>query len=173
MHLHINHCFCTRSNHNDEDFYARYMVDINKLEYDDVDWDRLIVMGKALNQERLEWNQHMAEKCPEVYTESVIEEWAMVDCPALKPEIIEWLEENIKPQKDGEPGWAMGNDDYRSTVDYTLTLWFTRKNDARKFIREWSSFGKATSYFDYFACPVINLVLDTDTNKYRDRHQGD
>lgn len=95
----------------------------------------------------------------------------MVDCPTLKPEVIEWLNENIKPDKDGSPGWAIGNDDYRASCSYRLTLWFIRHPDAKKFIKQWSSFGKATSYFDYFKDPIINLVLDTETMKYRNRHE--
>jgi hypothetical protein len=172
MHHHINHCWCSESNHDDDSFYARNMVDINKLEQDEDDWDTLIETTRVLSQEQLMINRRLIEKYPDVYNEKQLNESsAYVDCPSLKPEVVEWLNENIKPSKDGSPGWAMGNEQYRIKQGYSLVLWFTRHPDARKFIKRWSSFGKATSYFDYFKSPVINLVLDTETMKYRNRHE--
>ncbi len=171
MHHHINHCWCSASHRDGGMFDSRNMVDINRLEADEADWDNLIEMSRVVSQERQEMMKGVFDKFPEVYdTEEKILEACRVDCPNLKPEIVEWLEQNIKPARDGSPGWAMGNDDYRANSSYSLTLWFIRHGDAKRFIKQWSSFGKATSYFDYFKDPIINLVLDTETMKYRNRH---
>ena len=129
----------------------------------------MIEITKVLSQERLESNKRMAETYPDMFTNEQLKNLAYVDCPTLKPEVVEWLNENINPQKNGAPGWAMGNDEYRSACRYRLTLWFIRHSDARKFIKHWSSFGKATSYFNYFKDPIINLELDTETMKYRNK----
>jgi len=174
MHHHINHCWCSASNHDDGTFDSRNMVDINKLEYDADDWDSLIEMTRVPSQERMDTIKRLSEQYPEMYdTEEKIAAHSLVECPMLKPEVIEWLNENIKPAKDGSPGWAIGNDEYRTVQSYNLTIWFIRHPDAQKFIKEWSSFGKATSYFDYFKNPIVNLVLDTTTMKYRNRHEDD
>ena len=167
MHHHINHCWCSRAQHNDECYDAPNMVSIDNLEkVDKDDWDNLIVTTKVIADEDVRVAEAMQEKYPDYKPYPK-------DCPMLKQEVIEWLNKNIKPQKDGEPGWAMGNDQYRVIQTYELTLWFQRRNDAKKFIRTWSKHKKATSYFNYFDDPITNLLLDTETGKYYNRHKDD
>jgi len=154
---------------------ASNMVDINQLEGDADDWERLVDVKRIVSEEELDTErsvaEHMKKKYPDIdYSEEQILEMSKRNCPFLKPGIVEWLDKNIKPQKNGEPGWSMGNEQYRILQSYKLTLWFQRRNDAKKFIRTWSSFGKATSYFNYFDDPITNLVLDLKTGKYHDRH---
>lgn len=164
MHHHINHCWCSSAQHNNETYDAPNMVSIDKLKDDKNDWDNLIATVKVISEEDVRIANLMQEKYPDYKP-------AKRDCPILKEEIISWLNENIKPQKDGEPGWAMGDDQYRVIQTYELTLWFQRRNDSKKFIRTWSKFKKATSYFNYFDDPITNLVLDTETNKYKNRFE--
>ena len=164
MHHHINHCWCSSAEHNGETYDAPNMVSINKLEeLDKAEWDNLIDTNGVVSEESVRIAEMMQEKYPDYKPHAS-------DCPTLKPEILAWLDENIKPQKNGEPGWAMGDDQYRVIQTYELTLWFQRRNDAKKFIKTWSKFKKATSYFDYFKDPIVNLLLDTETGKYYNRH---
>lgn len=164
MHHHINHCWCSESEHNNDFYDAPNMVDIDKLECDQDDWDKLITTKKVVSREDASIAESMSKKYPEYKAYPR-------DCPVLKEEVVDWLNENIKPQRNGEPGWAMGNDQYRVIQCYRLTLWFQRRNDAKKFMKTWSKYKKATSYFNYFDDPITNLVLDTETGKYKDRHE--
>jgi len=166
MHHHINHCWCSNAEHNNESYDAPNMVDIDRLEHDDEDWIKMIDIKQVVSQEKRNTFEGMKEQFPDMD----IERMAITDCPVLKNEVVDWLNENIKPQKDGEPGWAIGNDEYRLIQNYRLTLWFQRRNDAKKFIRTWSKYKKSTSYFNYFDDPITNLVLNLETGKHEDRH---
>jgi hypothetical protein len=81
----------------------------------------------------------------------------VAECPTLKPEVLAWLHENIKPPKspadlkEDQWGWAMGNPSYRIRGMIGLNLWFYRRSDAMAFIRTWSVYKKPTSYFNYFS----------------------
>lgn len=177
MHHHINHCWCSQSEHNDQSYDAPNMVEINRLEKDADDWSNLIDIKRVVGKEELELQQSIAESMTKrmgidaggFYTEEKIRELATRDCPILKEEIQQWLHDNIK-DKDGDQGWAMGNDDYRVVQSYQLTLWFQRRNDAKKFIKTFSKYNKATSYFNYLKDPIDNKLLNLETGKYYNRH---
>ena len=80
-------------------------------------------------------------------------EGTLRNTPHLKQEVIDWLNENVadnKQDKDQPQGWCMGTEFYRGRDQFGLTLWFYRRGDAMKFIKEWSSHTKPTTYFDYF-----------------------
>lgn len=89
----------------------------------------------------------------------------------LNPNIIEWLNENVKDFKnfDGtnvedineRKGWCIGNDEAISKND-EFTIFFKRELDALKFIREFSIFKEPIFYFDYFSDDRRNM----DLNKY-------
>ena len=89
----------------------------------------------------------------------------------LNPNIIEWLNENVKDFKnfDGtniedineRKGWCIGNDEAISKND-EFTIFFKRELDALKFIREFSIFKEPIFYFDYFLEDRRNM----DLNKY-------
>jgi len=170
MHHHINHCWCSHSNHDDDSYYAGHMVDIDLDNHDEEDWDKMIDTKDIVSQEKREMFERMNASSPELNIN--VESVSIVPCPVLKSEVVDWLNANIKLQKDGKPGWAMGNDEYRATERRRLTLWFQRKIDAKKFIRTWSKYKKATSYFNYLDNPITNLVLDIETGKYKPRHSN-
>ena len=174
MHHHINHCWCSESEHNGDYYDAPNMVEINKHESDADDWDSLVYIKRIVSKEDLEIQESVAEsmkeKYPEMnYSDEMVREMASKDCPFLKEEVQQWLSDNIK-QKGGEPGWAIGSEQYRLNQGYQITLWFQRRNDAKKFIKTFSKWKKSTSYFNYLKDPIINKVLDTETGKYHDRH---
>lgn len=170
MHHHINHSWCSASNYDDKHYDATNIVDIDRTDYDQDDWDKLIDVKMIVSLEELEIQKQVKARMEEGgYEYPDLMEMSKRNCPFLKQEIIDWLDANIKP-KDGEPGWAMGNDQYRIHQSYVLSLFFQRRNDAKKFIRTFSKYKKATSYFNYIDNPEKNLVLDIETGKYRNRH---
>lgn len=172
MHHHINHCWCSSTEHDGKTYDAPNMVEINRLESDEDDWDKLIDIKQMTCKEKLEMFERMIKINPDRYAHMDVEQMTLEDCPCLKSEVVEWLNENIKVQKNGETSWAIGNDEYRIIQNHQITLWFQRRNDAKKFIKVWSIYKKATSYFNYLADPIVNLVLDIKTNKYRNRHDS-
>ena len=172
MHLHINHCYCTKPCWENVDFYdSRYMVYIEESvnykhkeslneeneenEENEDDWGDLIYSKEFFNQEEYD---EAIEYYKSTDNREMVERFAklratMRDAPSLKKEVIDWLNENIKdnPKNKTQPqGWCMGNDNYRSTSLLSLTLWFYRRRDAMNFIKTWSSHKKPTTYLDYF-----------------------
>lgn len=84
----------------------------------------------------------------------------------LRPHVVDWLNNNIKSRKcdpTHPQGWAT----HECNRFNSIALGFHRRNDAMKFIREFSSLGKPvyrTQYFkDHFD------VYDPDTKKYKRR----
>ena len=69
----------------------------------------------------------------------------------LKPEVLLWLEENVKDStdkamKDHPKGWDIGSDEYRSRNFQQISIFFLRRRDAFAFIKRWSKY-KKTNYF--------------------------
>ncbi len=175
MHHHKNHMWCS-SSHWDGDVYdCRNAVDIDTLRgKDNEDWDKLIHMVDTVDEEALQWNREAIERNPDIFADETEEELlqrSSRSCPHLNQEVLDWLEETIKPQPDGTPGWCMGDDQYRLRTNYAFTLFFYRHYDAKKFIKRWSSYGKATSYVNYFEDKY--MVLDEETGKLRNRRDDE
>jgi hypothetical protein len=85
------------------------------------------------------------------------------EVPNLAPKVIEWLNENVldsSSDKKQPQGWAIGNEDYRANSHNSITLWFIRRGDAMKFIKEWSVHKKPTTFLNYFK------------DDYRELHEG-
>lgn len=171
MHIHINHCFCTDPCWGGEPYWSRYMVSVEKVvDYrhkkvnaldsdEEEDWNDILEFKDV-------WDQTEYENSKKLFSEIIkegeknrterIERHAEFDgmlrnVPHLKQEVIDWLNLNVKDnQKDQSKGWCMGTDTYNGSDKLSFTLWFYRRRDALKFIREWSSHTKPTTYFDYF-----------------------
>ncbi len=127
--------FCTRSNWDGGIFYVRNLVSI-----DGEDQKKLIIQ-KPLNDEK--------------------EPWRMTDI--LKPEVFNWLEENVKDERKGLKGWCCGNDDYNSGFNEGFSLFFYRRKDAKLFIKTWSIHKIATETYNQNT--YENKILDPKTNK--------
>lgn len=171
MHHHVNHCWCSKSVWDGKTYDATNMVSI-EVDADAVDFEALIYeKAVILEEEKQKFREFYAHHYPDLeITEDDLDRISTCHIFTLTPTVVQWLNENVKPQKSGEPGWATGNDTYRANDRSSLTLWFTRRSDAKKFIRTWSSYKKATSYFNYFDTPLTNVVLNLKTMKYENRH---
>jgi hypothetical protein len=173
MHHHVNHCFCTDAAHNNDFYDAENIVGMTKYEDSDKeDWENLVVYEKVVNEADKKMHEDFRRDHPEAFNPDIppfdSAEFFTRDTPTFKPEVFKWLKENIKDQ-DGEPGWAIGSDQYRVHNVLSLDLFFKRRNDAKKFIRTFSRYKKRTSYYNHF--DDTNLVLDLETGKYKNRHE--
>lgn len=71
---------------------------------------------------------------------------------SLKPEVLAWLEENVKNREDEEQpkGWCIGSPEYIAIDTLGFAIFFHRQTDARAFAKKWAKHGTFDSYFDYF-----------------------
>lgn len=80
----------------------------------------------------------------------------------LKPEVFDWLEENVKNQSKKLKGWCCGNKEYNSHSSEGFSLFFYRRRDALNFIKTWSVHKKPTETYNQNT--YVNKVLDEKTN---------
>jgi hypothetical protein len=193
MTYYANHSWCSKSCWNNKIFHSEAMVYFSKnitrpdilennsnveflTKLKNPDFENLTIEELLLNEE--EYN-----KTAEIFIENIskykkISEEEILKIkenlknsyfqlvPTLKPEIINWLNENIKDSKNPESeeiqdkkGWCIGNPAYR-TQEHGITIFFKRELDALKFIRTFSVFKEPIFYFDYFSDDRRNMDLN-------------
>jgi hypothetical protein len=179
MKYHTNHSWCNTSCWNNEQFDGKVMVifsehiDTDSIsEYDhqisDPDFWKLTEKKSFFDEEelqqRIKIEKEFAIEENKVFDEAKYIEraknWMTKESITLKPEVIQWLNKNIKDKtiknKDTQTpladlkGWAIGNDKYNSNQSHEIKVFFARQVDALKFIRKFSIFKLPTFYFDYF-----------------------
>jgi len=155
MRYFTNHCWCSDSIHGGC-FDCRFIVTIER-EVDVVDWPKIIDKVECFDQKNYEFRKDFFSSRREV-TDEWLMETSMKSSITLKPHVIEWLEANVK-----DKGWTIGSPVYNSANTLDLDVFFIRRRDAMKFIKEFSVHKKPTAYFDYFRDK--RMVLDTDTGK--------
>lgn len=132
MDILMNHCWCSDSNWGGM-YDCRVIVSIDmiakgKSYYDPLepDWINLIEEDDNFTfQDGAGFTQHGTQR--------------------LKPEVIQWLKDNVKDKR-----WAVGTDDYNSRNQISFTVFFQSSRDALKFIKRWSSHKNVVRYFNYF-----------------------
>jgi hypothetical protein len=80
----------------------------------------------------------------------------------LKPEVYQWLEENI-PNRNKVKGWAIGTDDYNSRNKLNFTFFFQSARDAERFIKRWSVIRRPYTKLNYFLNKRYKYNLSTKT----------
>ena len=101
------------------------------------------------------------------YLDNYLHKLSHVKSIFLKPEVIEWLNENVAPSTDAaradQPqGWACGNDVYCSHATHDIAIWFLRRADAMKFIKTFSQHKKPLMTYNqdtYKKCILTNGKL--------------
>lgn len=195
MTYHANHSWCSESCWNDKIFDSETMVyfsrritlpdilennkgiqvltDLKNPDFENLCIEELLLNEKEYNKtveiminnisKYKQLSEEEIEKIKEDFKESYFD---LV--PTLKPEIIDWLNENIEDVKNPESeeiqdkkGWCIGNNSYRAQAR-DITIFFKRELDALRFIRECSAFKEPVFYFDYFSDDRRNM----DLNKY-------
>lgn len=119
MEILINHCWCSDSNHGGV-YLCRCILSISRIE-----------KGKT-------------------YYDPPMEDWIRLlykheGVRKLKPEVFEWLSNNIPDDK-----WAVGTDAYNRLNELNFYIFFQSSRDALKFIKHWSVFKKPLHYLNYF-----------------------
>ena len=156
MHLHINHMFCTRPCWGKEAYWCRYLVSIERNDGKDYhdepekDWLNLTEQFDYYDEERYRENRGFASL--KNITDDVLKQMAIKKARRLKPEVLEWLNNNVKERKDEDytQGWCCGNEDYLAFNSMSISIFFHRKAEALAFIKHWSVHKKPSSFFDYF-----------------------
>lgn len=146
--------FCTDSNWGG-DFWTRYMVCLDTLKKVDVeDCKNLLETKEGFDEER--WQIYCSMTEEKNWSKEELEsrrEWCKKEFKVLKPEVIEWLKDNVADNlkdKDQPKGWCIGSDAYQMRDGHSVNIWFYRRKDALNFIRTFSVHKKPTTYFDYF-----------------------
>ena len=154
MHILINHCFCSDSNwggvYDCRVILSIDMVQKGKTYHDphEPDWINLI-------DDDIEFESKKPFRV------------GHYDTQRLKPEVIQWLTENIKDRdnKKHKQGWAVGTDEYNSDSGVSFSIFFERQRDAMNFIKRWSSHKKPVHYLNYFK--DIRRELDPTTGRLK------
>ena len=130
--------FCTQSNWNHDFFYARNLVAI---------------------EDNSEDFKILLDKLP-LHPEGEHESWKSYY--QLKPEVLSWLEENVKDEDKITKGWCCGDKEYNSRLGEYFSLFFYRRKDALNFIKTWSVHKKPTETYNQNT--YVRKVLDKETN---------
>jgi hypothetical protein len=141
MHVLINHCWCSDSNWGGH-YDCRVIVGINRIEKDKTFYDPPSADWTLLTERIKDWD----------FDEIGIPK----DTIRLKPEVLQWLTEEVGGKK-----WAVGSDAYNSRDTLNVSVFFQSSRDAMRFIKRWSVFGKPVSYLNYFTENRRELDLKT------------
>lgn len=163
MRYYTNHCWCSDSIFGGV-FECRYIVTVeNKDSSDEADWDSLVSKVYYFSHELYESNlryKAALNKLGKDISDEEIKSISYRESTYLKDEVLVWLNTNIKDSGSGE-GWCIGTPEYNSSCRSALNIFFYRRSDAMKFIKEFSKYKKPTVYFDYFKSKKRELNLLT------------
>ena len=171
MDYYTNHCWCIDSiwgGHYD----CRHIVTIKRnLKLEEVrgephiDWTNTIEKKDFFSQEKYDLIKEIWEEKSKPIDEESIRRLSTDYTYIIKPEMIKWLENNIKDRKgeDSDKGWTIGTDQYNSNAHSGFDIFFHRQKDALAFIKEFSIYKKPTDFFNYFR--DIRKKLDFNTMK--------
>lgn len=166
MTLFTNHCYCTHSNWGGV-YDCRYILTINQgddlreEEFDpnkySIDWTNVLDPAEFFDEESA---ASQKKRRPNL-TDEDLRYFNTKETFRLKPEVLKWLEENVKDRVDDThpKGWAVGNDAYNERAAISFNIFFHRKTDAMKFIKKWGQYPKPRSYFNYFSGKRYELNL--------------
>jgi hypothetical protein len=126
----VNHCWCSDSNWGGH-YDCRVVVSLDRVPegktyYDPPDPDWVALLDDITSKTT-----------------------ATDDILRLKPEVLQWLTDNI-PDHNGQKGWAIGTDKYNLATSITFRFFFQKPTDAKRFIARWSFRKKPLEYFNYF-----------------------
>lgn len=136
-----NHCWCSQSNWDAQDYQCRHVVTLLSYSENYIgDWNSVIFTDET-------------------------------DTPNLKPEVIDWLNQHVEDSSKPYCGnttvkaWCIGSSEYRKTDSCSsFSIFFQRRKDAMAFIKRWSKWKKPLHYWQYFT--DVRKALDVTTGKY-------
>lgn len=186
MTYHTNHCTCFYSHWNNESFHGEVMVyfnkfisndilDDNKLKVEDKDYLNLVIQRKIFNKTKYEeFMDYYKEENIIISKEEEEDKKNLFtyNVDSLKPEVLQWLNDNIQDNKENEKMWCVPNDDNLERYQGVI-IFFGRQIDALKFINTFSIYKQPTFYFDYFRgerkdIDIKHLDIKEDTEQNKD-----
>ncbi len=163
-----NHCWCFNSHWDNKHYDCQIIVSLSSYEdHDKEDWNNLFTKEKHFSQEVYEENKKIFVG-KEYYTEDFYRSMSTKDINVLKPEVYQWLLDNVPDSVHNEKMWCIGSKDYifRDSCS-SFSFFFQRRKDAMKFIKTWSIHKKPVYYTQYFT--DVRKKLNLETMKYEDR----
>lgn len=171
-----NHCWCSSSHWDEKHYDCQIIVTIEREDgFDDRDdWNNVMIKKSY-------YDEDVAEEVFEMHRKFFEKERPMTDdeiadykkdvgtrfISVLKPEIMEWLEENV-PDVNGEKGWCVGSNKYvNGDCCTSYSVFFQQTRPAMKFIKEFSKWKKPIYYTQYFS--DVRKILNRETLKYEVR----
>lgn len=166
-----NHIWCSDSNWGGLYSCRHWVCFTSYQDHELNDWESLIddEVDEYFNQREYEVRKKH-DPSPDKSDEELIEYCTHL-APNLKPHVLQWLHTNVedRPQQktsEGESlkGWCIGSPKYRGINESAFTVFFYRKKDAMKFIKEFSEYKKPVIYCQKFS--DVRKKLDLNTRKY-------
>ena len=157
-----NHCWCSNSHWDNEMYDCKIIVSLSSYkEYDKEDWNNLMTTKEFFCQKTYE--EFSEDTHP--FTEAQKKRFATKEINIPKPEVIQWLEENV-PMKNGKHMWCIGSDEYIfGDSSISFSFFFQEYRSAMKFIKQFSKWKKPVHYTQYFT--DIRKTLNLETGKYQ------
>lgn len=168
-----NHCWCNSSHWDNKNYDCQIIVSLKsyKEEYKE-DWSNLIIKEEYFDREEANnfistlKEEHKTSK--KGYTKKYYDDLHNIvgkkKIAALKPEVMQWLEDNV-PDFKNEKGWCIGSKEYRANDSASsFSIFFQRRRDALAFIKRWSKWKKPIHYCQYFT--DVRKKLNLETLKY-------
>lgn len=165
-----NHIYCRDSNWGGG-YDCQHVVTINSYEDHDVeDWENLF-LTETVDVFRSEEYNRMREFDQDT-PEERLKRYYTTPVRRLNPEVLEWLEENVKdrPARQAEhsgespKGWCIPSLETRAMCTTGMSFYFHTRGSAMNFIRRFSKWKKPVHYCQYFT--DVRKTLDLETGKY-------
>ncbi|WP_176251369.1 hypothetical protein [Sulfitobacter sp. HGT1] len=168
-----NHCWCHSAHWDSKPFDCQIIVSLYSYrEGYKEDWENLTVESKYHHETyanewvesmKAVWKEHGREKPPEEI-EDYRQRVGNRTIRELKPEVLEWLAENVPDVAEGK-GWCVGDKSYNAGgITSSYAVFFQRRRDAMAFIKRWSVHQKPINYCQYFT--DVRKKLNLETGKY-------
>lgn len=156
-----NHCWCHSSHWDSEMYDCKIIVSLTSYkDHDKEDWDAVMTTKEYFCQKTYEEFTDGIHP----FTESQKKRFATKKINIPKPEVIQWLEDNV-PMKNGNHMWCIGSDQYIGTDSSTsFPFFFQEYRTAMKFIKQFSKWEKPVRYVQYFT--DTRKTLNLKTGKY-------
>lgn len=162
-----NHCWCSSSHWDGEVYYCQVIVSLDSYSDHTVDdWNSIMTTEEVHDSDMYKSMVMLFEDLGKPL-EDLHKDMFIKDVPIPKPEVLDWLTENVPDRPDGTKGWCIGSEDYRAGDSCcSFSFFFQLRTDAMKFIKEFSKWKKPVRYTQYFT--DVRKVLDLETLKYEE-----
>ena len=159
-----NHCWCSSSNWDGQPYDCKIIVGLNSYkEHNKEDFANITTKATGFDKDTYD---AMSDRWKERgLSEDMMRELSQRTYNTLKPEVIEWLNDNVPDDKDGNKMWCIGSEEYLIGDSCGINIFFQQRRHAMAFIKRWSKWGKPVHYCQYFT--DVRKELNLETGKYK------